>query len=201
MAPAVLTREITHVVQFSAQLEQLRQRYDCFYWFFEKTQLRYMSSRSRNFVPRVHPSLVHSQSLSESTVHFSIGAQTFWTAVRSPSGGWIMSAHLCNLVLAETSALRWRTAAVQLGSEMENNWMPKRSRCLPHCKVSAPAQETLSQSATFGREHGSRSYGSQAMGGKFLSHRKSWIRTHDLKYEKFMLILFYINHSTDNVYI
>ena len=24
---------------------------------------------------------------------------------------------------------------------------------------------------------------------------------HDLKYEKFMLILFYINHSTDNVYI
>ena len=40
-----------------------------------------MSSRSRNFVPGVHPCLVHSQKLSESTLRFGIGAQTLWTAV------------------------------------------------------------------------------------------------------------------------
>ena len=34
----------------------------------------------------------------------------------------IMSAHLCNLAMRESAR---RTVAVQLGSEMENNWTPK----------------------------------------------------------------------------
>ena len=82
MVPAVLKHKITHMVQISAQSEQLRQRYDCFYWFFEKTQLRYVSSRSWNFVPGVHPSLVHSQNLSEPIGHSDGGQKRFRTAVR-----------------------------------------------------------------------------------------------------------------------
>ena len=39
----VVKLKIMHVVKISAQLEQLRQRYDCFYWFFEKVLERYAS--------------------------------------------------------------------------------------------------------------------------------------------------------------
>ena len=43
--------------------------------------------------------------------------------------------------------------------------------------------------------------GPEAMGGKFLIHRMNCIRSHDLKFEKFMLILFCINHSTNVMFI
>ena len=53
MVPAVTKQEIAHVHKISAQSEQLRLRYGHFYWFLEKTQLRYVSSGLQKWVPGV----------------------------------------------------------------------------------------------------------------------------------------------------
>ena len=39
----VVKLKIVLVVKISAQLEQLGQRYDCFYWFYEKVHEQYAS--------------------------------------------------------------------------------------------------------------------------------------------------------------
>ena len=53
MVPAVTKQEIAHIHKISAQSEQLRLRYGHFYWFLEKTQLRYVSSGLQKWVPGV----------------------------------------------------------------------------------------------------------------------------------------------------
>ena len=69
MVPAVLKRKIAHVVQISAQSEQLCERYSKFNWFLKIACLRYEGPWGRNCVSGVAPCLVHSQNLSKLIGH------------------------------------------------------------------------------------------------------------------------------------
>ena len=81
MAPAVTKPKIPHVVQFSAQSEQLCERYSKFNWFLKIVCLRYVNTWGRDCVSGVPPCLVHSQKLSELTGHSYGGQIPYRTAV------------------------------------------------------------------------------------------------------------------------
>ena len=86
MVPAVPKRKITHVVQISAQSEQLCERYSKFNWFLKIACFRYVGPWGQDCVSGVHPCLAHSQNLSELIVHFDGGQNPYWTAVRTDCG-------------------------------------------------------------------------------------------------------------------
>ena len=81
MVPAVPKHEITHVVQISAQSEQLCERYSKFNWFLKIACLRYVGPWGQDCVSGVRPCLAHSQNLSELIVHFDGGQNPYRTAV------------------------------------------------------------------------------------------------------------------------
>ena len=83
MVPAVLRLKIPHVVQISAQSEQLCERYSKFNWFLKIACLRYVNTWGWDCVSGVPPCLVHSHNLSELTGHSYGGQIPYRTAVRS----------------------------------------------------------------------------------------------------------------------
>ena len=94
MVPAVPKRKITHVVQISAQLEQLCEKYSKFNWFLKIACFRYVGPWGQDCVSGVHPCLAHSQNLSELIVHFDGGQNPYQTAVRARTASSTVSEFL-----------------------------------------------------------------------------------------------------------
>ena len=131
MVPAVTKQEIPHVVQISAQSEQLCERYSKFNWFLKIACLRYEGPWGRDCVSGVRPCLVHSQKLSELIVHFDGGQNPYRTAVRTRRqlSSFAFSAENCALSVKPPQTAE----RVESRAQVTSKGMQKTpSTCLPH---------------------------------------------------------------------